>query len=291
MTYKSILCAVCAALAFATVAAGRKAEGSPVTAENPGKTAQDSAVVATPAAHKTRRPLKGSDIKLTDMNLQLQYDFGADRNFVTLTYEMFHPDSWGNTFFFVDLDFNWRDGDGRNKGVSGAYTELSRSLNFWQGTCMKDFCLQIEYNGGLGGFNGGSYPINHAFLAGANYTLHTHDYRYLLTFQLLFRKILFVRQTVPMQFTMVWTCRDLFGAKGLNFTGYIDFWNEDHSGDPLNPVGNALVMQSEPQIWYTVGQWFGCPHLNVGGEVELDLNFAGTRGFRARPCLGLKWVF
>lgn len=284
--------AACAALAFATVAWGQNAEGgSPVQAENPGKTALDSSVAGTPStAHKTRRPLNGDNIKLTDMNLQLQYDFGTDRKFVTLTYEMFHPDSWGNTFFFVDLDLNWRDGNGRNVGISGAYTELSRSFNFWRDTCMKDFCLQLEYNGGLGGFNGGSYPINHAFLAGANYTIHTKDYRYLLTFQLLYRKILQVRQTVPMQLTLVWGCQDLFGAKGLRFSGYVDFWNEDHSGGD-SALGNVLIIQSEPQVWYSVGQWFGCPHLNVGGEVELSLNFAGTRGFRARPCLGLKWIF
>ena len=36
-------------------------------------------------------------------NLQVFYDFGKDRQFVTTTFEMFHPDSWGNTFFFVDI--------------------------------------------------------------------------------------------------------------------------------------------------------------------------------------------
>lgn len=320
MIYRKLLAAGCAALVFATVVNAQNAEGGSPVAEHPDKTADNGALSvcvsegelsdSNPAsAHNTsksstRRPLKGADIKLTDMNLQLQYDFGSDRRFVTLTYEMFHPDSWGNTFFFVDVDFNFIREDGKNIGPSGAYTELCRSLNFWQGTCMRDFCLQVEYNGGLGSFNGGgyngAYAINHAFLVGANYTLHTKDYRYLLTLQLLYKKFIEVKQTVPMQFTAVWNCRDLFGARGLNFTGYLDIWNEDHrafveggEGEIATDsgVGNALVLQSEPQLWYCVGQWFGCPHLNIGGEVEFSLNFAGTRGFRARPCLGLKWIF
>ena len=39
-------------------------------------------------------------------NLQVHYDFGKDRSYVTTTLEMFKPDKWGNTFFFVDFDYN-----------------------------------------------------------------------------------------------------------------------------------------------------------------------------------------
>lgn len=227
---------------------------------------------------------------LTDTNIQLQYDFGKDRQFVTLTYEMFHNDSWGNTFFFCDLDFNWRNAEGKNVGISGAYTELSRSLNFWHDTPAKDFCLQVEYNGGLGGFNGGSFPINHAFLFGGNYFLHSKDYRYTLNLQLLYKQFIGKNPLVPLQATAVWGCRDLFGAKGLSFSGYIDVWG-DIVPRADGTFGNGCTMQSEPQLWYSVGQWFGCPNLNVGGEVELSVNFCGIHGFRARPCLGVKWVF
>ena len=36
------------------------------------------------------------------VNAQLFYDFGSDREFVTLTLEMFKQDKWGNTYFFID---------------------------------------------------------------------------------------------------------------------------------------------------------------------------------------------
>ena len=41
------------------------------------------------------------------VNAQLFYDFGSDRKFVTLTLEMFKQDKWGNTYFFIDHDFNY----------------------------------------------------------------------------------------------------------------------------------------------------------------------------------------
>lgn len=262
-----------AAFAAAVTALGASAATSSelednLTAEKP-----------VPADKPARKAWKSTP--LTDTNLQLFYDFGTDRRFVTLTYEMFHPDAWGNTFFFVDLDFNWRNEEGKNVGISGAYTELSRSLNFWQDTPMKDFSVQVEYDGGLGGYNGGSFPIHHAFLLGANYFLHSNDYRYTATVQLLYKQYLGFRSTVPMQFTLVWECKDLFGAKGLNFKGFADVWGER----------NKCLFLSEPQLWYAVGQWFGCPNLNLGTEIELSYNFAGIEAFRCRPCLGLKWVF
>ena len=52
--------------------------------------------------------LTGSKAK-AQTNAQLFYDFGSDRKFVTLTLEMFKADKWGNTYFFVDHDFNYDD--------------------------------------------------------------------------------------------------------------------------------------------------------------------------------------
>lgn len=218
--------------------------------------------------------------KLTDTNLQIFYDFGEDRKFVTTTFEMFHPDAWGNTFFFVDIDYNFTNLEGKNIGPGGAYLEIARCFNFWQGTKLSSLSLQVEYNGGLGSRFGG-YLINHAFLTGVDYFFHSDDFRYTLNTKLLYKKFIDLDQKVPMQFTMVWGCKDLFGAKGLSFSGFADVWCEH----------NYCVVLSEPQLWYAVGQHFGCPNLNVGGEVELAYNFANIQGFKVRPCLGLKWIF
>ena len=71
-------------------------------------------------------------------NVQLHYDFGHNmykgkdgkdlrsRGYLTTTVEMFKPDSWGSTYFFVDHDFNYdkMDPNSPNVAQGGTYTEI-----------------------------------------------------------------------------------------------------------------------------------------------------------------------
>ena len=83
-------------------------------------------------------------------NAQVFYDFGSDRKFVTLTLEMFKADKWGNTYFFIDHDFNYdQHVKGPNLAPGGTYFEIARCLNFWQNSAIKNLSLQVEYNGGI----------------------------------------------------------------------------------------------------------------------------------------------
>ena len=225
-------------------------------------------------------------------NLQVFYDFGKDRNHVTTTLEGFYNDDWGNTFFFIDHDFNAKDDNNKVEAPSGTYMEIARCFNFWQNTPLGGLSLQAEYNGGV--YKG--YTINNAFLAGLDYFFHSKDFKNTLNLKVLYKYIHGGVQNVPMQFTVVWGLQDLFGLKGLRFSGFADFWWEDHmlfsdSKGAIVPEKSHVVFISEPQIWYNVGQHFGCPNLNIGGEVELSFDFGTAKGFWARPCAGIKWVF
>lgn len=155
---------------------------------------------------------------------------------------------------------------------------------------MKNWSLHAEYNGGITK----NYPINNAWLFGAEYLLHDRTFSNTLTLELLYKTIRQTDQNVPMQITAVWTCNDLFGVKGLKFDGFADFWWETHAVD-YNEDGSAgvkhTVFITEPQLWYNVGRHFGCDNLSLGGEVELTNNFGSTGGFKCRPCLGMKWDF
>lgn len=225
-------------------------------------------------------------------NIQVFYDFGKDRKHVTTTVEGFYNDNWGNTFFFIDHDFNNRV-DQKIISPNGTYMEIARCLNFWQNVpVLNGFSLQVEYNGGI--YN--KYAINSAFLAGIDYFVHSKDFKNTFNFKVLYKHIVGVHSQVPMQFTFVWGLQDLFGAKGLRFSGFADFWWQDHDlyydhkGDILG-ASSKIVFLSEPQLWYNVGQWFGVNNLNIGGEVELAFDFGSAKGFWARPCAGIKWVF
>lgn len=220
-------------------------------------------------------------------NVQLFYDFGSKgtacanqrTNRVTATLEHLSFDNWGSNFFFVDFDFGVNNEDPKDSPF-GCYLEFSRALNFWQNTKAKDLSLHIEYNGGLGLYKGGGYSINHAALAGLEYFLHTKDYRHTFNLQLLYRWEYKADVLIPMQFTFVWGMSDLFKAKGLSFTGYVDLYDG----------GRQFAFTTEPQLWYAVGQHFGCSNLNIGTEIELSYNFCGD-GFMCNPCIGVKWVF
>ena len=224
------------------------------------------------------------------VNAQLFYDFGSDRKFMTLTLEMFKADKWGNTYFFVDHDFNYdQHVEGPNLAPGGTYLEIARCLNFWQESPLKALSLQVEYNGGITR----SYPINSAVFVGLDYFLHSKDYKNTLNLKVLYKNVRKHSSDVPMQLTAVWAMNDLFGVKGLKFNGFADFWWEDH--DCLNDDGEwekkSTVFITEPQLWYNVGQHFGVDNLSVGSEIELTNNFGSTSGFKCRPCLGIKWDF
>jgi len=204
-------------------------------------------------------------------NLQVNYDFGKNRKYVTSTLEMFKPDKWGNTFFFVDFDFNY-DAD-KNPGL--AYMEIARCINTWGGP----FSAHVEYNGGLGGYPGGSYPINNAWLAGLDYGIHNADYSKTLNLKALYKHIVGKQESA--QFTAVWGLH--FMDRKISFTGFADIWLEDNT---FGAVTTKTVFIAEPQLWYNFTQ-----NLSAGGEVEIASNFAGTKGVQVNPTLGVKWNF
>ncbi|MBR0534377.1 MAG: DUF5020 family protein [Bacteroidales bacterium] len=213
-------------------------------------------------------------------NFQTFYDLG--RGHFTTTLEGFHQDNWGNTFFFIDYDYNNKDG---NKIISpsNTYFEIARCLNFWSESALAPLSLQVEYNGGFGMATntpayaeGLAFPVNSAFLFGFDYFLHSADFNNTLNLKVLYKHFVNLASKVPLQFTAVWGLQDLFGLKGLRFSGFADFWCE----------GSNLVILSEPQLWFQVFD-----HFNIGGEVELSYNFAGMQGFNVMPCIGTKWVF
>lgn len=242
-------------------------------------------------------------------NVQVFHDFGKDRKHVTTTIEGFYADKWGSTFFFVDHDFNSRDADDKVYAPSGTYMELSRALNFWKGSPLAPMSLHVEYNGGV--YEG--YTVNNAFLFGAEWFMHSADFRNTLTLQAMYKHINYhgayapdgkkYRSKLPLQLTAVWGMQGLFGVRGLSFSGFADFWWEGHTVYPykgdkaagyrdFNKVKRAeVVFLSEPQLWYNVGRHMGVDNLNVGTEIELSYNFGTGRGFFARPCLGVKWAF
>ena len=223
-------------------------------------------------------------------NLQIFYDFGKDRQYITTTFEMFKADKFGDTFWFIDHNYatSAQRQNGVASAVNGTYFEIERGLNFWQDTKLKDLSAHIEYDGTSWGAG--------TFCFGAKYFFHSKDYRNMLTLYLMYDLHLcksIEKADVPVKFSAVWSMGDLFGLKGLTFKGFMDFWGNtcDWTDADDKYIGTTqFSFLTEPQLWMNLGRLFD-NHLDLGCEIELSYNFAGNKGFMCNPCAGLRWTF
>ena len=214
-------------------------------------------------------------ISASAQNVQLHYDMGEGRKFFTSTVEMFKPDKFGSTFFFIDMDYS---SDARNidNGLSLAYWEIARAFKWNEN---QKFQPRVEYNGGvfkLDGEDAPFIPIENAFLAGIERTWASADFSKILTLQANYKNIS-DKEDASFQLTAVWTIQMLEGK--MTFTGFADFWKEEMFW------GTDFRFLSEPQLWYNFSE-----KLSAGGEVELSNNFIGAE-FAVKPTLAVKYTF
>lgn len=211
-------------------------------------------------------------IALNAQNLQVHYDFGKDRGYITSTLEMFRPDKLGSTFFFVDMNYHV---DGQ-KGVNLAYWEIAREFNLGK----TPLAAHIEYNGGLFSYkvaeNSYGVPFHDAGLLGIDYIYNNNDFSRGFTLQLLYKYIKDVHD-VSFQITGVWYMHML--NRKLTFSGFADFWKEE-------TINGNYIFLTEPQLWYNFNKT-----ISVGSEVEMSVNFAGQDGFKICPTAAVKWTF
>lgn len=211
-------------------------------------------------------------------NVQLHYDFGGalydkeldGRPVLTSTVEMFKPDKWGNTYFFIDMDY-------KSDGIAAAYWEISRELKFWK----NPFAVHIEYNGGTSN----RFSYNNCYLGGATYSYNNTSFSKGFSVMALYKYIQKHRSPNNFQLTGTWYMH--FDRGLLTFSGFADWWREK------NDHGNFIFL-TEPQFWVNLNKIKGIDEkikLSIGSEVELSHNFGGRDGFYAIPTLAVKWSF
>lgn len=202
-------------------------------------------------------------------NIQLHYDFGKDREYFTSTIEMFKPDEYGATFFFVDFDFNQPG----NKSISVAYFEIARYIAI---PGLKNVSATIQYNDGTAPWG----RLGSIWLGGGSYTF---DVPFNLSVDLLARKD-YLSDGLDGQITVCWG-KSFFDNK-LTFTGFLDIWTATFADDEKD-----MVILTEPQLWYNITN-----HLSAGTEIEISHKFLppdenGEYDVEVNPTLALKWNF
>ncbi|MBR1525263.1 MAG: DUF5020 family protein [Prevotella sp.] len=226
-------------------------------------------------------------------NVQLHYDLGhsvddelSARPSVTTTVEMFRPDKFGSTFFFVDIDYF-------TDGVAGAYWEVAREFNISR---KLPFAVHVEYNGGMASsqINDMSTRFQHAALVGGAWNWHSADFSKTLSLQAMYKHYFkgqhaWNEQFSSFQLTAVWGMQ--FCNRMFTFSGFADTWYDPN-------VNGKMVFLAEPQLWFNVYSLPSCEDikLSVGTEVELSNNFVWTKSgqnnrFFAVPTIAAKWTF
>lgn len=218
-------------------------------------------------------------------NLQVLYDFGKTKDgttlvshqYITSTLEFFKPDSNGNTFVFVDMNYDMANG-----GVNTVYWEISRDLRFWKFPLE----LHLEFTGGNfvdGATNYGGY-IGRSWIVGINHPFSIGKSSF--SGALLYRS--FKDAISPdAQFTGVWFI-PLFNYK-VTMSGFIDIWTTDNfilNGQGA-PDGKTLRVLTQPQFWYNIDK-----HFSVGSEIDISRHFITFDGdFDFMPTVAAKWTF
>lgn len=226
-------------------------------------------------------------------NIQFHYDFGRSlyseldkteqslgRPTLTTTVEMFRPDSYGSTFFFVDMDYS--------TGVKGAYWEISRELCFWQQSKWNWLSVHVEYDGGM---NSTAGSFNDSWLLGGTYSGHSNDFSKTWSLSLMYKYIPNTldtkgeKQEHNFQITGVWGIN--FAQGWGTYSGFVDFWREHRAWQDTE-----YIFLSEQQLWLNLNKMEGWDKINlsIGTEVEFSNNFV-DKGFYAIPTLAAKWTF
>jgi len=195
-------------------------------------------------------------VAVTAQNLQLHRDF--ERGHFTTTFEYFKMDKYGNTFTFIDFDYN------SAVGTSAAYYEIARVLK----TEKMPVGLHVEYNAG----NSNQFSYNEAWIFGANYSKGNAKWGFSTYAGY---KAFTGANKGNFQITGTWYVHLI--ENKLTFSGFADLWSE-------NGLSEKTVFLSEPQLWYHLNKSF-----SIGSEIELTNNFAYEFEFNVRPTLAIKW--
>lgn len=216
--------------------------------------------------------------KAAAQNVQLFYD--TERECATTTVEMFRPDKFGSTFFFIDFDYTPK--------ASGAYWEIAREFSVFKNTSAPWLTWHVEFNAGL---NDAAGSFNNAWLTGLTYSGHSADFSKTWSLTASYKYIPDTyglngsKQESNFQITGVWGIS--FADGWCSFSGFADFWREARAWQ-----GTEYIFIAEPQFWVNLNKIEGWKDVNlsVGGELEISSNFV-EKGFKVMPAIGAKWTF
>lgn len=226
-------------------------------------------------------------------NVQVHYDFGryvypevqSGRPIMTATVEQKGPDKYGDTFYFVDMNF-------QSAGAVQANWKFLRNIRFWKAPVS----WHIRYDGGLrfikandpNPSNSPAVILKDAFFTGATYHYFSADRKLMLNVIGAYKYIKGHVQPHNWEGTLVWNYTP--GQGLFNATGFATLWREK---DIRLGWDTEYKFMSQPQFWFNLNKLRGVSSdfkLSIGSEVRISKNVDAPQ-WLVVPTLALRWSF
>ncbi|HMK39457.1 MAG TPA: DUF5020 family protein [Bacteroidota bacterium] len=221
---------------------------------------------------------------IRSQTLQLHYELRHsmeparyERDFPQLYFEYFKGTDAGSFQLKMQSDFT-----GEKSNIGQFYLQVSKNLRFWKPAIF----LQVQYSGGLGISEPGSYGyyIRNAFSAGPSYPFRWNDAWCNAFVSYTFNALERPSHDILCSFYWGKGFWDYF----VEFTGDIQFWTLNKDQGPVSGAGEGgkrFYFYGEPQIWFNIDATFA-----LGSKLNLYYHVLTNDGvFQAFPTLAVRY--
>jgi len=234
-------------------------------------------------------------VSVFSQSLQLHYDFRHTldpkhnrKNYPAFYFEYFKTLDSGTAFvkpgsFLLKVQTELT-GEKHNTGQF--YMQVSQAFRCWK---PKVF-LQLQYNGGLGIAEPGSYEyyLTNAFSLGVAYPFQSKNNKAFFNAYTSFKYTDFKRPSHDVIGAFYWLL--FFSNYSINFSGNLVYWTENRNhGDDFTVMmrGKKFSFYGDPQIWLRL-----CKGVSVGSRLTLYYHvLRDDNSFQAYPTVAVKYQF
>jgi hypothetical protein len=220
--------------------------------------------------------------------LQLHYDFRHtvdpshnSMNFPTIYFEYFKQKDTASGSFFMKME---NDLNGQNHNIGKFYTQLTQSFKFWK----PKVYAQVQYSGGLGISEPGSYPyyIANAFSVGPVYPFQWKGAWFSTALSYTYNA--FKKPSNDFLYSFYWG-RGFWNYK-VEFSGDVELYSMNrNTGDSFtsNLGGKSIAFFGEPQVWFRIHKGFA-----LGSKINLYYHVLTNEDlFQVYPTLAVRFKF
>ncbi len=229
--------------------------------------------------------------------LQLHYDLRhsldpkhTTKNFPALYFEYFRPAGADSVYGFIKpgsfLLKIQSEFSGERNNTGQFYMQLSQAFRFWK----PQIYMQLQYNGGLGIAEPGSYGyyLTNGFSVGAAHNFQNGNNTAFFNVYASYKYTTFKKPSHDLISAFFWLW--FFSNYRISLTGNVVVWTENRNhGDPFTSTmtGKKFSLFGDPQLWFKI-----CKGLSGGSKSSIYYHVLGDNNrLKVYPSVALRYQF